>query len=173
MNLTSRDKALHFAFWSVLASEAVLFAGLIAVRAGGPMAAPPPQATVLAGGVVLALFIAAGTLATAARRLSDGLARAASRLIAVAVVSGFAALVLEISSARVLGAHDPTSLVLRGLHLAYVSAAIGLSTWSLVLVRCSRPQRRESHVLSLVTSYWYFVGIVWLAAWPMFATPCP
>ncbi len=171
---TSRDHALRIAFWSVIATETVLFGGLIALRGNGPIVTPSPVAVVLACAATLALFAAAGALSTAVRRIAVGQVGATSRLLILAIVLGLAALGLELGCARLLGAtglENPAAIALRGLHLAHVAAAISLAMWVLALVQCGRVHRHHHDVLSLVSSYWYFVGVVWVAVWPVLAAP--
>lgn len=170
MNLTtSRDHVLRVAFGLVIATEALLFSGLVLARGALPEM-PSPTAMVLACAVTLALFTGAGALATSVRRIGDGLAEATSRLVAIASLLGLVALATELGSVRLFAA-DPVALAIRGLHLAHVAAAIALAVWALGLVRTGRIHRRHHAVLELVATYWYFVGVVWLVVWPFVLGP--
>lgn len=166
MNLTtSRDHALRVAVWAVIASEAVMFAALLALR-GGPRLAPSTGTMVLAIAITTALFAGGAALASALRRTRDGQSAAAARLLVLVSGFGFVALALELVGARFV-AVDPLSTVIIGLHAAHVSAGIALATWILALVRIGRVHRRHHHVLQLVATYWYFIATVWVFVWPL------
>jgi heme/copper-type cytochrome/quinol oxidase subunit 3 len=171
MNLVRpADHAPRIAMWSVIASEAVLFAALLAMR-GGPRTVPSLPSLATAAAIAIALITGSRALGTATRRMRDGQRVAACRLLVASVVLGIAALALELGSARLYGARDPAGMVLVGLHAAHVSAAIALSTWSLGLVQCGHVDRHNPAVLSVVRSFWYFVAILWIFVWPLFTAP--
>jgi heme/copper-type cytochrome/quinol oxidase subunit 3 len=174
MNLpSSRDQTLRIAVWSVIASEALMFAALLAMRAPPVPRAPTLPAISLAVVVGGALFGGGAMLANALRRACEGRLRAAGRLLATAVALGFGALVLELAAARVSAVRDPIAMIVVGLHAAHVAASIALATWVLALVRCGRVFRGRYDVLSLVSSYWTFVSIVWVFVWPLFVGARP
>jgi heme/copper-type cytochrome/quinol oxidase subunit 3 len=166
----SRDIALRVAMWSVIASEAVVFASLLAMR-GGPRLLPEGPALATAAAIAASLFMGGGALTTAMRRIRDGQRVATGRLLVAACGLGFVALGLEIASARLYGTRDPVGLIVIGLHVAHVSAAIALAFWVASLVRCGKVHRRHHEMLPLVRSFWYFVGAVWIFVWPLFTAP--
>jgi heme/copper-type cytochrome/quinol oxidase subunit 3 len=168
MNLvTSRDRALRVAMWSVIASEAVVFATLLAMR-GEPRLVPAGPALATAAAIAASLFMAGGALTTAMQRIRNGQRVAAVRLVVAACALGVVALGLEIASARLYGARDHVALIVIGLHAAQVSAAIALSVWAASLLRCATVDHRHHALLGLVRSFWYFVGAVWIFVWPLF-----
>lgn len=170
--LTSRDHALRIAMWAVIASEALMFAALLAVH-GGPFV-PPSAATIAFGGTVAVLLIVGGaSLAAALRRTRDGQPDAAARLLAATGVVGFGALALELLGSRIGAAGDPLAMAIVGLHAAHVAAGIALATWVLALVRSGRIHRRHHDALSLVSTYWYFVAGVWAFVWPLVSAHRP
>lgn len=170
--LTSRDHALRIAMWSVIASEALMFAALIALH-GGPFVKPNAATVAFGGTVALLLIVGGASLAAALRRTRDGHIDAASRLLAATSVVGFGALALELVGSRVGAAQDPLGMAIVGLHAAHVAAGIALSTWVLALVRTGRIHRRHHDVLSLVATYWYFIAGVWTFVWPLISAHRP
>jgi heme/copper-type cytochrome/quinol oxidase subunit 3 len=168
--LTPRDYALRAGVWSVIASEALVFCGLLAMR-GAPTELPSSPTIVLAAIVAAALVGGAGALAAAVRRTRLGRVDAASRLLALGGAVGMGALALELGAVRVTGFTDPVAIAIVGLHAAHVAAAIALAMWVLALARCGRLHRRHHDVLQLVTTYWYFVAGVWVLVWPLLTAP--
>jgi heme/copper-type cytochrome/quinol oxidase subunit 3 len=165
--LSSRDHALRIAVWAVIATEAVMFAALIAVR-GGTRVTPNIASFALAVTVTLALFAGSGALATAVRRVREGRIEIAARFVVLATILGFAALVFELVGVRIAGPSDALGVMIVGLHAAHVAAAIAFAAWVLALARIGRIHPRHHDVLSLVGSYWYFVAAVWVFVWPLF-----
>lgn len=168
--MTSRDHALRIAVWSVIASEAVMFAALLVARGELHVIVRSPM-VILSATVAAALFAGGAALATALRRTREGRTEAAARLLTVGAGIGLLALALELAGSRLAELRDPLSLAIIGLHAAHVGAAVALAAWVLALVRTGRVHPRHHTILALVASYWYFVAGVWVFAWPVIAGP--
>jgi heme/copper-type cytochrome/quinol oxidase subunit 3 len=166
--LTSRDHALRIAVWTIIASEALMFAVLLAVH-GQPVLAATPLALVLAVAITGALLAGGAGLASALRRTRDGHPEIAAKILSFVGVLGIGGLVLELVSARLSLAADPLGVVIIGLHAAHVAAGVALTTWVLALVRLGRVHRRHHDLLGLVATYWYFIAAVWVFVWPVVA----
>jgi heme/copper-type cytochrome/quinol oxidase subunit 3 len=163
---------LRIAVWTVIGSEALMFAALLALH-GAPFVAPSASAVVFGGAVTLLLVVGGASLAAALRRTRDGQRDAAARLLSACGVVGGGALVLELAGARIGAAGDPLAMAIIGLHAAHVAAGIALATWVLALVRTGRVHRRHHDVLSLVATYWYFVAGIWTFVWPLVSAHRP
>ncbi len=170
--LTSRDHALRIAVWTVIGSEALMFAALLALH-GGPFVAPTTPTIVFGGAVALLLVVGGASLAAALRRTRHGQADAAARLLSAAGIVGAGALVLELAGSRIGATGDPLAMAIIGLHAAHVAGGIALAVWVLALVRGGRVHRRHHDVLALVATYWYFVTGVWTFVWPLVSAHRP
>jgi heme/copper-type cytochrome/quinol oxidase subunit 3 len=171
MNLvTSREAGLRLAMWSVIASEGVLFASLLAMR-GGPRLLPPSPALVAACAIAISLGLGARALSIAIQRVRSGQTVAAERLVGAGCLLAVVALGLELASVRLFGARDTVGMLVIGLHTAHVAAAVSLATWTLALLRSGRVTRRHHDVLCVVRSFWYFVAALWIFVWPLFTAP--
>jgi len=178
-----RHHALKIAVWIVIASEALLFAGLFALytsyRAEYPhefhVALQHDLKTV--GGInTMVLLTSSFAMAWAIMRLRDG--KNPRKALAVVIALGVAFLVLKgyewgihISDGIVPGASGDlpargTALFfslyyfMTGLHAAHVVAGLALVSWV-----SARPRL---HTMELVGLYWHFVDVVWVFLWPMF-----
>lgn len=166
--LTSRDHALRIAVWSVMGTEAVAFAALVAARAPALRHGPTVAGLAFALAVAAALSGGSALLAGALRRACANRTQEATRMLSVAALLGVVALGLELSASRVSASRDPIGLITAGLHAAHVAAAVALAMWVRALVQLGRVRRRQYDVLRLVGTYWMFVSIVWVAVWPVF-----
>lgn len=174
-SLAVRAHPLVFGVVVFLASESMLFAGLLAAwydLRGGPGPWPPPGAQLdLAGGTFGTVLLGIGSLTmgiaqAAAMRRSRRVARA------MLVLTLFCALAFVYIALR--GWHDANFrvntdafgtlfFVLTGTHLAHVIAGAILLTALAIFLR--RPAfTRDHHAgVEAIAYYWHFVFVVWLA----------
>jgi len=180
---TPREHGLHIAVWIIIASEALLFAGLFALytsyRAEYPhefhVAAQRDLSTI--GGtntmILLASSFAMAWAIMRARQLANP-----RRALAVVLVLGSAFLVLKlvewgihISDGIVPGAAGDLPArgsalfftlyyFMTGLHAAHVVAGLALVAWVTARPRIA--------TMELVGLYWHFVDLVWVFLWPLF-----
>lgn len=178
-----RVHALHLAVWIVIASEALLFAGLFALYAA--YRAEYPREFHLGashdigwiGGVnTMVLLTSSFAMAWAILRARE--ARSPRRALEAVLVLGCTFLVLKLVEwgihlhdgiAPGTAGHLPrrgTALffslyyLMTGLHAAHVIAGLALVTW----VR----MRPRVHTMELVGLYWHFVDAIWVFLWPLF-----
>lgn len=141
MFLTSRDYALRLALSLVIASEAALFALLLALNGN-----VVPHISVAIVVAAVALFAAARSATGHAQPL---------RMLGLAAT----ALVAELAS---LPSRGTASMLLAGLQAAHVLAGMILVAWTLVL-----PRWRRAPFARLTRYYWYFIAIAWLVVSPV------
>ncbi len=181
--MNQREHALKIALWIIIASEALLFAGLFALYAS--YRAEYPFAFHLAGqrdlGTVggintMILLTSSFAMAWAIMRMREG--GKPRRALAVVILLGGAFLVLKglewgihihdgitpgSSGAlheRGAGLFFTLYYFMTGLHAAHVVAGLGLVAWV-----TARPR---VHTMELVGLYWHFVDAVWVFLWPLF-----
>lgn len=167
--LTSRDQLLRIGAWLVLASEALMFIGLLSAH-GGARPAPTLRELSLMGGIALALTfgcVAATAAIYHARARRAGLAL--RRLTAVLVL-GTIALALQLVGIALFTTMDPFGFVIFALHAAHVAAAVVLAGWAVAVIRAGHRGARNSAALQLVLAYWYFVAVLWLFVGPLLTT---
>ncbi|HEY4240384.1 MAG TPA: cytochrome c oxidase subunit 3 [Kofleriaceae bacterium] len=171
----SDERRYRLAVWIVIASEALLFAGLFALYAAYRV--QYPQAFAAGVRADLAWVGAGGTflLITSSFAIAAAVQRGGSRpALAVTFVLGATFLVLKaiewsdhIAHGIVPGAFGgpPGSALfttlyygMTGLHALHVVVGLALVAW--VFVRGKR--------LPLVALYWHFVDVVWVFLWPLF-----
>ena len=178
-----RDHALRIAVWIVIASEALLFAGLFALytsyRAEYPIEFRMAAARDISwiGGVnTMILLTSSFFMAVAIHRQRDGASPRGA--LGAVLVLGCAFLVLKLAE-WTIHVHDgivpgvagdlpergcslffTLYYAMTGLHAAHVLAGLGLVAW------CT-PGRRPI-VVELVGTYWHFVDLVWVFLWPLF-----
>jgi cytochrome c oxidase subunit III len=191
----NEDRRYQIAVWIVIASEALLFAGLFALYA----AYRTEYTTAFEAGVradlqwvggtnTLILLTSSFSIAGAVHLVRQGRVRAAAWALAATLVLGGAFLALKmfewsehIREGVVPGLayagpdHGPgTSLFftlyfgMTGLHAVHVVAGLVLVAW--VFGRAHKRRLDPEHHLSLelVALYWHFVDAIWVFLWPMF-----
>ena len=182
-----RDHAFRIAVWIVIASEALLFAGLFALY-GAYRSEYPREFHVAAshdiawiGGVNTIILLASSFAMAVAIHFVRERRRGVPALVGVLVLGG-AFLVLKAVEwtmhARegiVPGAAGELPLrgyslfftlyyAMTGLHAAHVIAGLGLVGWMVAYVRAGK----TGVALELVGAYWHFVDAVWVFLWPLF-----
>jgi cytochrome c oxidase subunit 3 len=178
------ERRYRIAVWVVIASEALLFAGLFALYASyrtehASLFSAGVRANIAwIGGTNTFLLLASSfAIALAVALVRGARVRAAAWAIACVLLlgSGFLALkVLEWSEHLRAGIVPAGSLFftlyfgMTGLHALHVIAGLALVAWVLLRLRRGRvtPERHLS--LELVALYWHFVDLVWVFLWPMF-----
>ena len=169
-----RHHALKIAVWIIIASEALLFAGLFALfasyRAEYPQAFHLDAARNLktAGGInTMILLTSSFAMAWAIMRLRQD--RNPRRALWCVLVLGCAFLALKLYewSVHIADGIVPGSSLfftlyyfMTGLHAAHVVAGLALVVWV-----TARPR---VHTTELVGLYWHFVDLVWVFLWPLF-----
>jgi cytochrome c oxidase subunit 3 len=189
------DHRVRVAVWLVIASEALLFAGLFglytAYRSEYPNAfdvGVQHNIAWMGGTNTIALLASSFAVAWAIHMIRHDRARAAAGWLYVVIALGCVFLVLKgaewtqhVAEGIVPGPgyHGPPGgrgiilffvlyYLMTGLHAAHVVAGLVLITWALVLVRRQRVTQHRPRVLELVGLYWHFVDVVWVFLWPMF-----
>jgi len=181
---TPREHGLHIAVWIIIASEALLFAGLFALYASYRV----EYATAFAAGVAadkqwiggtntFVLLTSSFAMAWAIHRARTG--RSPTWSLAAVVVLGLVFLALKlvewtehvrdgiVPGPQFAAAGPPGTKLfftlyyaMTGLHALHVVAGLSLVVWMLV--------RPRLVALELVGMYWHFVDAVWVFLWPMF-----
>jgi len=187
--MTGRTHALHVAVWIVIASEALLFAGLFTLYAAYRSehtlefhAAAKLDLSAIGGINTMILLTSSFFMAIGVHFARDQRVRAARWALSAVLVLGCAFLALKgiewtlhIREGIVPGASGdlPTRgatlffalyYLMTGLHAAHVVAGLALVAWVHALVR----RRPETPAVELVGLYWHFVDAVWVFLWPLF-----
>jgi cytochrome c oxidase subunit 3 len=189
------ERRYRIAVWLVIASEALLFAGLFALYAGYRTEYTPAfEAGVRAdlqwiGGInTLLLLSSSFAIAWAIHLVRQRRMRGAIWSLACVLVLGVGFLVLKlvewtshIRDGIVPGiayagpSHGPgTSLFftlyygMTGLHAVHVIAGLGLVAWVFLRTANRRIDHERHLALELVAMYWHFVDVIWVFLWPMF-----
>jgi len=190
------NRRYHLAVWIVIASEALLFAGLFALywsyRGEYPAAFSSGVALDIhwIGGLnTFILLTSSFTIAWSIHMMRTLRPRAALWSLAATVVLGLAFLALKlfewsihIHDGIVPGIHyysGPAAgrgislfftlyYMMTGLHALHVVAGLSLVVWVLVRVRRGTIFPERYVALELVALYWHFVDVVWVFLWPMF-----
>jgi len=184
-----RAHAWRIAVWILIASEALLFAGLFALYAGyraeyaGAFARSASHSVQWMGGVNTMILIASSfAIAWAVLEARRGHERVVARWLGAAVALGVAFIVIKLAEWHVhigegivagAGGHGPNEgrgtqlfftlyYLMTGLHLIHLAIAIALVGWLIA--------RGARHLLALelVAVYWNFVDLIWMFLWPMF-----
>ena len=191
-----REHAARLGLWVFLASEALLFAGLLALyaacRAQHPRAFAEgvTHATRALGaintGVLLTSSYAVAASVHALRRGRRGLSLA---LLGVTVAMGAGFLAIKFTEyarhvhegiepggrGRFFAAHTDPGLATfwtlyyttTGLHAVHVTVGALVLVWLWGRVAFGR-SRDASRALSLGATYWHFVDLVWIFVWPLY-----
>jgi cytochrome c oxidase subunit 3 len=189
------ERRYRIAVWIVIASEALLFAGLFALYANyrneytQAFEAGVRNNIQWAGGTnTILLLTSSFAIAWAIHMVRAARVRAAAWSLAAVLVLGLGFLVFKLlewtehihegivpGTAYAGPDHGPGTPLfftlyygMTGLHALHVIAGLALVTW--VFVRAVRkrlePERHLS--LELVAMYWHFVDAIWVFLWPMF-----
>jgi cytochrome c oxidase subunit 3 len=192
MTPAERAHTWRLAVWILIASEALLFAGLFALYAGyraeyaDTFARAAGHDIAWMGGANTMILIASSFAMTwAVVQAREDRARDAMWSLVIVIVLGvvFAALKLtewhvHIGDGIVAGAaysgpdEGPGTrlfftlyFLMTGLHLFHLVVGLALVVWMVVAAR-----RAKLRVLplELIALYWNFVDLVWMFLWPMF-----
>lgn len=182
MNVTNEHRRYHLAVWTVIASEALLFAGLFALywsyRAEYPAQFDAGIAHDLSwDGALNTLLLLTSSFAIAWSILMtrEGRRTAATISLVVTLVLGAGFLFFKfyewhehVGEGLVPGVSLFFTLyyLMTGLHAFHVVAGMCLVLW--VTVR-----RQRGLALELVALYWHFVDVIWVFLWPMFYVAKP
>lgn len=180
--MNNEHRRYHLAVWTVIASEALLFAGLFALywsyRAEYPVqfAAGVDHDIHWIGALNTALLLTSSfSIAWSILMTRQGRRRAATVALVITLLLGAAFLVfkllewnMHIDEGLVPGASLFFTLyyLMTGLHAFHVIAGMALVTW--VTLR-----RERGLALDLVALYWHFVDVIWVFLWPMFYVAKP
>ena len=184
-----RRHGFRVAVWLVVASEALLFAGLFALYAsyrsqhGAAFHAAAARDLAWIGGTnTMILLTSSFAMAVAIHAARAGRRRDARRAAAIVLLLGTAFLgfkayewSLHLADGIAPGAAgdlDDRGAILfftlyyfmTGLHALHVIAGLALVAWA------RRRIRRDDDpvVVELVGVYWHFVDLVWVFLWPLF-----
>ena len=174
----------HLAVWIVIASEAMLFAGLFALYWSYRSEYPQMFARGVGrdvqwmGGLNTFLLLTSSfAIAWSILMMRAARLRAAAWSLVAVLVLGGGFLVFKLLE---WGEHIHEGLVpghslfftlyylMTGLHALHVIAGLTLVTWVLLRVRARTLSPERPIALELVALYWHFVDIVWVFLWPMF-----
>ncbi|HSN28556.1 MAG TPA: cytochrome c oxidase subunit 3 [Kofleriaceae bacterium] len=177
MNALNEHRRYHLAVWIVIASEALLFAGLFALywsyRAEFPAqfdAGITHDVQWMGGLNTFLLLTSSFAIAWSILMTRQGRRGAATISLVVTLVLGAAFLFFKFWEWKMHGDEGlvPGSslfftlyFLMTGLHALHVIAGMSLVTW--VTVRAER-----GLALELVALYWHFVDVIWVFLWPMF-----
>lgn len=194
--MSLEERRYHVAVWIVIASEALLFAGLFALytnyRVEYPMSfAAGVQKDIqwIGGANTLILLTSSFFIAWSIHLMRNGRAAAASLALLAVLLLGGAFLVLKFLE---WGKHAEEGILpgvgyytgplhgrgttlfftlyyfMTGLHALHVIAGLCLVAWVYLRVRASTLTPDRHMALELVALYWHFVDVVWVFLWPMF-----
>ncbi len=168
----------RLAVWWVLASEIVIFGGLLGAylmqRIGhADWADQAMHTNIWAGGFNTFVLLSSSLSAVLAHQAAQqGEGRKAAKLLLCTVAGGAVFLTVkafewthEIADGFTIGSHMFWSFyyTAAGLHAAHVVAGMAL----MVFVAAAAAQNRELHRVENVGIYWHFVDIVWIFLFPL------
>lgn len=192
------ERRYRIAVWIVIASEALLFAGLFALYANYRKEYPTAfiagvrEDTHWIGGVnTFVLLTSSFAIAWSIhilRHAREGRSRGAVWALGAVIALGLTFLVLKglewsehIRAGVIPGAaysgpdHGPGTKLfftlyyaMTGLHALHVIAGLGLVGWVFWWAHRGLIHRERQLPLELVALYWHFVDVVWVFLWPMF-----
>jgi cytochrome c oxidase subunit 3 len=189
------ERRYRIAVWIVIASEALLFAGLFALystyrseHTRAFEAGIRANLQVIGGINTMVLLTSSFAIAWAIHMVRHDRMRAATWSLFLVLLLGCAFLVLKsiewsihIEEGIVPGfAYDGpdhgrgTSLfftlyyAMTGLHALHVVAGLALVLWVFFRTRHRTIDRDRHLALELVAVYWHFVDAIWVFLWPMF-----
>ena len=195
MNELSHERRYRIAVLIVVASEALLFAGLFTLYATYRTmyhhafdAGVRADIQWIGGTNTLVLLTSSFFMAWSIHLVRSGKQRSAAWCLGIVLLLGCAFLTLKgiewgshIEEGVVLGPSyhgdnfgPGTRLfftlyyLMTGLHAAHVVAGMMLVLWMFVRVRQRRIVAERHLTLELVGLYWHFVDLVWVFLWPMF-----
>lgn len=178
-----RQHALKIALWIVIASEALLFAGLFALyasyRAEYPIEfklAGARDLSTVGGIMTMILLTSSFAMAWAIMRMRESKSPRGALIVVLVLGAAFVVLKglewgIHIHDGITPGAAGDLPLrgaglfftlyfLMTGLHAAHVLAGMALVAWV-----TARPRL---HTMELVGLYWHFVDAVWVFLWPLF-----
>jgi heme/copper-type cytochrome/quinol oxidase subunit 3 len=168
----------RLAVWWLLASEIVIFGGLLAAyimhRLGHPDWADQAAHTNTWAGAFNTLILLSSSLSAvlAHKAAENGDGKKAAKLLGFTILGGLCFLTVkgfewsgEISHGYTIGSHMFWSFyyTAAGLHAAHVIAGMGFMAW----VAASARKGQELQRVELVGLYWHFVDIVWIFLFPL------
>jgi cytochrome c oxidase subunit 3 len=192
-----RVHASELGLWVFLASEALLFAGLLALHAAMRAHHPAafgegvPHATRVLGSVNTAVLLTSSyAVAASVRALRDGRRWRSLALLGLTIALGAAFLVIKVveyarhlregigpgARGRFFAAHAHEGLATfwtlyyatTGLHAVHVAVGLAVLAWLWLRVAAGTVSRASSHPLALGAMYWHFVDVVWIFVWPLY-----
>jgi cytochrome c oxidase subunit 3 len=195
VTFTPYERRYRIAVWTVIASEALLFAGLFGLYFGyrseygaAFTAGVHDDYQWIGGANTIVLLTSSFAIAWAIHATRAGRARVATWCLAAVLVLGLCFLVLKgvewglhIEEGIVPGPayhadyHGRGTLLfftmyylMTGLHAAHVVAGMALVAWMFVRAYHRRLTPERHLALDLVALYWHFVDAIWVFLWPMF-----
>ena len=195
--LAQQEHAAHLGMWVFLASESLLFAGLLclygAYRAHAPAAFALGVAhnTRLLGSINTAILLCSSyAAASAVHALRAGRRALSVGLLALTVAMGAGFLAIKIheyalhfaegikpgGAGRFFVEHTDAGLrpfwtlyyLTTGLHAFHVAVGLMVLVWLAVRVARGRVTPEVSHPLALGAMYWHLVDVVWIFVWPLY-----
>jgi len=164
--------------WWLLASEIVIFGGLLAAyimhRLGHPEWADQAAHTNTWAGAFNTLILLSSSLSAvlAHKAAENGDGKKAAKLLGYTILGGLCFLTVkgfewssEISHGYTIGSHMFWSFyyTAAGLHAAHVIAGMAFMAWVASYARRGEELQR----VELVGLYWHFVDIVWIFLFPL------
>ena len=190
------NRRYHLAIWIVIASEALLFAGLFALYWSYRSEYPASFSEGISldiqwmGGLnTFILLTSSFAIAWAIHMMRLARPRAALWSLAAVIVLGLAFLFFKMfewdlhireglvpgigyyAGPRVGGGMSlffTLYYFMTGLHALHVIAGLTLVVWVLVRVRRGTLPPENHVALEIVALYWHIVDVVWVILWPMF-----
>ena len=191
----NHERRYRVAIWTVIASEALLFAGLFALYASYrdeyPLAFEQgvrADYQWIGGTNTLLLLTSSFAIAWAIHMARRDRRRAVAWSLGAVIVLGLGFLALKLLE---WGFHIHEGIVpgtaysgewhgrgttlfftlyyaMTGLHALHVIAGLALVTWMFVRATRGGIDRERHFTLELVALYWHFVDAIWVFLWPMF-----
>ncbi len=168
----------RLALWWLLASEIVIFGGLLASyimhRLGHPEWADQALHTNTWAGAFNTLVLLSSSLSAvlAHQAAEQGDGKKAARLLGFTILGGGLFLIVksiewsyEISHGYTITSHTFWSFyyTAAGLHAAHVVAGMACMAWVITTAR----KNQELQRVELVGIYWHFVDVVWIFLFPL------
>jgi cytochrome c oxidase subunit 3 len=191
-----REHAAHLGLWVFIASEALLFAGLLALyaacRAHHPRAFAEgvTHATRVLGAINTAVLLTSSyAVAASVHALRRGRRALSLALLGITIAMGAGFLAIKFTEyaqhlhegiepggrGHFFAAHTEPGLATfwtlyyatTGLHAVHVAVGVFVLAWLWARVAFGRPDD-TARSLPLGATYWHFVDLVWIFVWPLY-----